>query len=289
MTRPTFEPYIRGWSDAPTLEAFLQDQEGGQPDGQYRLYAGVTATVDNSGGAGAFNQFAGEVEKNTFSLMELAVSCDGADKNNTLEQIGVVASRDRKNFGDSFVRLQVEFFSEGLKIENFKGGWDGLRKGFVYYEKALYGPGIALMPLSTPNGTQYYSVFRIQRSPKGDWWIAHNGYWLGYYPSEYFDLINSKACDISWYGEVLDKTPTDWTATDMGSGEFADKGIAYASHIRNMTYYDPISGLATVPLNMGSMGPADIACYTKSDILLDALGAPHFFLGGPGGDAPGCD
>ncbi len=145
------------------------------------------------------------------------------------------------------------------------------------------------MPLSTPNGTQYYSVFRIQRSTKGDWWIAHNGYWLGYYPGKYFDLINSKACDISWYGEVLDKTPTDWTATDMGSGEFADKGIAYASHIRNMTYYDSISGLAAVPLNMGSMGPVDIACYTKSDILLDALGAPHFFLGGPGGDAPGCD
>ncbi len=130
MTRPTFEPYIRGWSEAPTLEAFLQDQEGGQPDGQYRLYAGVTATVDNGGGAGAFNQFAGEVEKGSFSLMELAVSCDGADKVNTLEQVGVVASRDRKNFGDSFVRLQVEFFSSWNRAYAFvHAEWDAILLG----------------------------------------------------------------------------------------------------------------------------------------------------------------
>lgn len=115
MTRPTFEPYIRDWSDAQTLEAFLYEQEGGQPDGQFRLYAGVTAVVENGGGAGAFNQFAGEVEKGTFSLMELAVSCDGADKNNTLEQVGVVASRVWPwNRADAFVLAQWDAILLGL-------------------------------------------------------------------------------------------------------------------------------------------------------------------------------
>jgi hypothetical protein len=287
VTRPTFEPYIRGWVEAASVEDFLNQQEGGRPAGETRLYAGLTSLVDNWGGAGKVNPFAGTVEKGTFSLMELAVSCDGADKDKTLELVGIVASQDKRHF-DGLVRLQVEFLAEGLTYGHEKGGWHGIRRGFVPFEGALYGPGLALVPLSAPGGTQYASYFKILRAPNGDWWLAHNGNWLGYYPAKFFDLINTKACDVSWYGEVFDKTPTDWTETDMGSGEFAAKGFGYASYVENMTYYDT-SGAANAPSTFGTMGPTDPACYTKSDVLLDSLGVPYFLCGGPGGDATGCD
>lgn len=287
VTRPTFEAYIQGWTDAVSLEDFLNQQEGGMPAGQDRLFAGLTTLVDNWGGAGRFTPFAGTVEEGTFSLLELAVSCDGPDKANTLELVGIVASQDKRHF-DGVVRLQVEFFSQGVKYGDEKGGWHGFFSGFVPFEGAAYGPGLALVPLSTPGGKQYGSYFKILRAQNGDWWLAHNGHWLGYYPATLFDLINTKACDVSWYGEVLDKTPTDWTETDMGSGEFAAKGLGYASSAANLTYYDT-SGVQNAPSSFGTMGPTEPACYTKSDLFADALGVPYFILGGPGGDAPGCD
>jgi|GEM_PF-1305838 len=287
VTRPTFEAYIQGWTDAVSLEDFLSQQEGGMPAGQTRLYVGLTTMVDNWGGAGRFTPFAGTVEEGTFSLLELAVACDGPDKDNTLELVGIVASQDKKHF-DGVVRLQVEFFADGVKYGDEKGGWHGFFRGFVPFEGAAYGPGLALVPLSTPGGKQYGSYFKILRAQNGDWWLAHNGHWLGYYPATLFDLINTKACDVSWYGEVLDTTPTDRTETDMGSGEFAINGFGYASSIANMTYYDT-SGAQNAPSSFGTMGPTDPACYTKSDLFADALGVPYFILGGPGGDAPGCD
>jgi hypothetical protein len=288
MTRPSFAAYILGDTGASSVEDFLTNHVvGGQPAGQDRLYGGYRSTVDNTGIAGRLNQFVGDVEEGTFSLLELAVACEGSDKATTLEQIGVVASRDKANFGDAVVRLQVEFFSEGIKLEDEIGGWDGLFTGFVAVDGRPYGPGLALVPLSTVNGAQYDSHFKIQLR-NGNWWVAHNGNWLGYYPGKFFDLIGSKACFVAWYGEVYDGSPADWTWTDMGSGMFASAGLDQASYVRGLLYYDG-SGISNPPTSVAPIGPVDSKCYTTSEVLLDAKGDPYFFVSGPGGDAMGCD
>lgn len=288
MVRPSFESYVRGWSGAASFEEFLQAQEGGRTDGANRLYAGWTTLIDNWGGGGQFSRFAGNVEENSFSLVELTISCDGPDKNNTLEQIGIVASQDRKNFGDAVLRLQVEFFSQGIKYGKNIGGWHGLSKGFIPFAGSASSPGSALEPVSTSGGPQYTSVFSIVYF-FGGWWLSHNGNWLGYYPFELFDIINTNACDISWYGEVLDMTPSDWTFTDMGSGEFAEKGKSFAAQVSKMTYYEPTFATPKAPQSFGAMGPTDPKCYTKSDVFIDSVDGVNFYLGGPGGDALGCD
>ncbi len=279
---------LNGGSPHASFAAFLQAQEGGRTDGAKRLYAGWISLVDNWGGGGQFGRFAGNVEQNSFSLTELAVSCDGSDKNNTLEQIGIVASQDPRHFGDTILRLQVEFFSQGIKYGNNIGGWHGISKGFISYAGAVSSPGSALEPVSASGGPQHASIFSIVYF-FGGWWLSHNGNWLGYYPFELFDMLDVKACDIAWYGEVLDLTPEDWTFTDMGSGEFAEKGKSVAAQVSKMTYYEPSLATPKAPQSFGAMGPTDPKCYTKSAVFVDGVDGVHFFYGGPGGNASGCD
>src|SRR5258708_1920543 len=80
----------------------------------------------NTGVVGWVNQFEGSVERGTFSVIEMAVSCRGNDYPNTLQQIGIVASRDRANFSDAVLRLHVEFLTAGPKSfgKPNQGGWD---------------------------------------------------------------------------------------------------------------------------------------------------------------------
>ena len=95
-------------------------------------------------------------------------------------------------------------------------------------------------------------------------------------------LITDRAAD-------LDPTPTDWTWTDMGSGAFASAAFAYAAYVKNPMYRS-IFGAELYPDMNLSMGPVDAACYTRSPLTTGAAPWNRFFyLGGPGGDAAGCN
>lgn len=292
MYRPTFAVYVRGETGATSVEDFIANyQEMGQPAGQKRLYAGLGATADNLGLSAWVNQFVGaDVEDGTFTLIELATICLD-DQGKPKEVIGIVASRDKVNFGDAVVRLQVEFFTAGPKfLGDDKGGWEGFSHGFVPAAGRRYGPGTALVPLSTVGGPQYASFFWIK--PAGDkWWIGTYDTWLGYYPANLFQQISQRgvSCQAAWYGEVFDPTPTDWTSTDMGSGQFPSTGYGSAAYVRLPVYYDtsnvPTSPNAAAPY----MTPYDTSCYDRTQLIPNMIGEPTFFLGGSGGDAPGCN
>jgi hypothetical protein len=136
--------------------------------------------------------------------------------------------------------------------------------------------------------TQYTSRFEILLSD-GKWWVSHNGNWLGYYPASLFNLIPSGGCQAHWYGEVFDPTPTDWTWTNMGSGLFASGGFGKAAYVMTPFYTDTW-GVAHWPDGAVSAPQSDTACYTKSNLLTGGPGQErYFYLGGPGGDALGCD
>jgi hypothetical protein len=101
------------------------------------------------------------------------------------------------------------------------------------------------------------------------------------------------ACETQWYSEVYDPTPTDWTWTDMGSGEFPAAGYGYVSYIRNPTFRDvlfgpwyPGAGIAT--FNKKEL--AETPCYDRTDLMQQSSPWDYvFYFGGPGGDAPGCN
>lgn len=289
IVRPRFERYILGKSEALSVEDFVQRfQVPGMPAGQNRLYAGIPSPQPTRTVGAWVNPFGGDVEEGSFSLFEVTASCKGPDPANTLEQVGAVFSRDRANFNDAVLRLQVEYYTAGYEFRGpSKGGWEGFSPGFVPVAGARYAPGMALDPVSTIDGPQY-SFHLMFYLLDGKWWLAFNWNFIGYYKAELFDLMNSEACESAVYGEVFDPTPEDWTWTDMGSGRFASEGLGKAASIITPFYYD-LSNKAQWISDGFTMDPYASQCYTRSTLEFNANGQPSFFAGGPGGDSAGCD
>jgi len=288
MYRPSFAAYILEDSGASSVEDFIKNyQVPGRPAGETRLYAGLGSIVANKHVASWVNAFGGTIETGTFSLLEMLVACRGPSPSTTREQIGITASRDKANFGDSVLRLQIEFLTAGdTALGSNIGGWDGKVLGFIPAAGRPYGPGTALMA-SVVGGTQYESRFDIELF-NGNWWVGHNGNWLGYYPGSLFDLIPSSACEVNWYGEVYDRSPTTWTWTDMGSGQFASTGWRNAAYFRD-PFYSDTAGTPHWPDGALNLSPNDDACYTRTDLSTGTTPWDrYFYLGGPGADAPNC-
>jgi hypothetical protein len=242
------------------------------------------------GVSGSINQFEGDVEHGTFSLIEVTVACHGLNFPATLEQVGAVVSRDRRNFFNAQPRIHIEFIRPGSR----RGGWDEQVPGFIPQRGRPYGPNAVVVASTSGLETQQEHLFDIWQDTGGNWWIAHNGNTLGHYPAKLFNMLNLAACVSAWYGEIYDETPTDWTWTDLGSGEFDTAGYGYASYVRNPMFRDLLFA-PQFPTDDAAnfttfMSPFDDACYTRS---LLTTGAPpwsrFFYLGGPGGDGQGCD
>lgn len=293
--RPAFRPYIMGETpDASSVEDYLaRYQEGGEPTGVRRLYAGLVSMEPNRGISGYMSQFKPEVSDKSFSLLEFTVSCpaDGPRQ----ELIGIAISVDKKNkFGplkqeyqDGEARLHIEY----AHMVNGKASyvWDGMDGHFVPNPFRLHHPG-QIVPVSELNKTSIEHLLTIFQVPTGDYWLAYNGDLLGYYPASLFTMLKGQACRAAWYGEVYRRDVTlGAIPTEMGSGQFAEAGLFHAAHFRNPRYYD-LDWFGVEPKDGLSMTPMQPLCYNKS--ALTFLPAPwesrFIFLGGPGGKNPGC-
>lgn len=204
--------YIMGLTGATSVRDYVENyQVSGQPAGQNRLYAGLRSIVPNMGVSGNVNQFQGDVEPGTFTLIELAVACPPLPFD-PVELIGVALSRDRANsgpnFGDGKTRIHVEYFTQGGGpgySGNRRGGWDLKQVGFVPYPARPYDPGVEVKASLFGVGKQQEHRLDIFQAGSGDWWIAHNGNLLGHYPANLFKMLNGGACWAAWYGEVYEE------------------------------------------------------------------------------------
>jgi hypothetical protein len=285
VVRPNFAPYVRGEVRAASIEDYLALP---QVAGRTRLYAGLYSTTPCKSVSSWVNDFGDAVQSGTFSVIETAVVCPGTNPSTTMELVGAATSRDPKHFGNSILRLQFEFATQGDLTKDDIGGWHGTVYGFVLASDAPYSNGIALTPVSTVGGIQYTSRFIITQVGS-NWWIGHNGNWLGFYEGSKFDMLNSYGCQAHWYGEVYDETPTDWTLTNMGSGRHASGGFGQAAYVMTPFYVD-LAGVSRWPAGGNYSSPQDSACYTRSPLFTEPPGQDrYFFLGGPGGDAIGCN
>jgi hypothetical protein len=286
VERPAFGPYIRGETDAVSIQDYVDRyQEGGRPSADQRLYAGILSSARNRGVSASLNQFRPAVAPTSFSLVEIAVGClvEGVPE----EQIGVVISVDRRNDvgkgGEP--RLHIEYARRNPRTGRVQYVWDETDGQFVPNPLRRYRPG-QVVPVSEPGGTQVEHPVSIFQVPTGDWWIAYRGELLGYYPARLFTRmnVNDGACEAGWYAEVLKEPGRATSLSEMGSGRFADAGPGYAAYVRNPNYYDGL-WFGEVPIDDRStvMRPYEPSCYSRS-----ALENGVFYFGGPGGHAPGC-
>jgi hypothetical protein len=282
--RPDFSAYIMGDTDATSIEDYLDRyDEGGQPSGIKRLYAGLISSEPNRGAFGHMNQFRPEVEQGTFSLIEFAVFCPAQGEAQEVVGIAIQASRVRGRDGQP--RLRIEYARP--KDGQIKYSWDGKDGQFRVNPFRRHRPG-QVVPVSVLAGKQVEHAIGIFQVPvTGDWWIFYKDDLLGYYPANLFTMLNGGACGSAWYGEVFNPNPGTTISTEMGSGQPGSAGALLAAYVRNPLYVGLDYWFGLEPqdddLFTNSMRPEVQECYSRT-MLKDGL----FYLGGPGGNNPYC-
>jgi len=154
--------------------------------------------------------------------------------------------------------------------------------GFVQVDGfGLLGGGFA--NYSTVGGDQYefsaeYYMYQ------GNWWLAIDGTWIGYYPGSLYGSgqMASNAQIIQFGTESL-AANGKWPAE--GSGYMSGAGPSYAAYQRNLFYVSTTYDLFWDALTQEQPSPS---CYTSSPQYSDNTSSDsgwtaYFYAGGPGG------
>jgi hypothetical protein len=295
LVRPDFGYYVEGNSPARSLDEFLSSLPTPQPASRNRLYGGKIDTITNIGTQGWVSYFDfAQVPNDGMSLVQLATLCPGTNSATTMEAIEFGIQKNRPVYNDSNLHFFTYFRTAGGAQGDYIGGYNLLVKGFVPYAGA-FPPG-AIVPTPPAGGQERRLRVTLFN---GAWWlqdyVSDTAFtWLGYYPigtgagQINFDLINNSSCQVHWYGEVFDPTPTDWTFANMGNGVFGTSaGSAYMRQLFSEGFLFN-TWLSTSAVTTPTQ---DTACYSTSAVNQSVTSGWErwFTLGGPGGDAVGCD
>jgi len=194
-------------------------------------YAASVKGVSNLGTYGRINLWNPYVWKTSeFSLCQTAVRRG----DNTVE----AGCQDFYNlYGDYIPHFFVYYTTNDYASQgDYIGGYNQDVAGWVQYSSTYY-PAMALNNFSVYNGTQTEIYIEV-RLYAGNWWVALNGNWVGYYPATLFDTtgLRSGASTAYWYGENVDIGDGYNSYTDIGSGHFASEGWAKAAYMRLLKY-----------------------------------------------------
>jgi hypothetical protein len=120
----------------------------------------------------------------------------------------------------------------------------------------------------------------------GNWWLAINGTWIGYYPGSVYrggPLTYGNATFSDFGGETR-KGSSSWP--EMGSGWAPYNGFGYAAFQNDVWYIDPTYTTVWSSLTPETESP----CY---DVIITPASAgsswgTYLYFGGPGGWLTSC-
>lgn len=256
-------------------------------------YVSSSQTVPNIGGSTVFSLFAPYVSTpNDSSLLQTAIT-----RSNVLltggrgPSLNVTQTVEAGwiNFPSQISQphLFTYFTTNGYLGEgNNQGGWNTDFAGWVQVDATIH-PGSVFSPLSVDGGVQ--EDLKVEYNlHEGNWWLAVEDRWIGYYPASLFSAVSTDPADttlaggsdgIYFYGEVFNSEDA-LTTTDMGSGEFAEKGYGKVGYFLNATYTN--SGNVSVGYE-GVWTESDAERYTYEEHFLSGTNMGSYaFLGGPG-------
>jgi hypothetical protein len=154
--------------------------------------------------------------------------------------------------------------------------------GFVQYNGQGATLGRAFTTISTLGGPQYDFTAKFYMF-QGNWWLAVNGTWIGYFPGTLYHggQMTKYAQSVQFGSESVGSTV--WPGE--GSGQWATAGWAKAAYQRNMFYYDQSGNSVITTLTPYTPSPA---CYNTYGPFKNSSAdwQVFFYLGGPGGS--GC-
>jgi hypothetical protein len=150
--------------------------------------------------------------------------------------------------------------------------------------------GAGFANYSKLGGTQSEIAVGYYRDSKGNWWLAYNNSWVGYYPGAVYGggQLSRNAQVVDFGGETVGAGTTTklahWPA--MGSGQFASRGYQEAAYQRQIVYRDATGLGHAATLTRSQLSPA---CYTAARPASGGTGwGTYFFFGGPGGKLGFC-
>nr|VDD25169.1 unnamed protein product [Brassica oleracea] len=117
----------------------------------------------------------------------------------------------------------------------------------------------------------------------GNWWLAigvDTFEPVGYWPAELFTTMSDHATTVEWGGEILYRNTSGLsTITQMGSGEFPEKGYRKSAYFCNLNVAEEHNSLQ--PVEDFNLQADHEELYTIMKSNTEACGN-HFYFGGPG-------
>nr|GMC48277.1 uncharacterized protein LOC109149638 [Ipomoea batatas]GMC54424.1 uncharacterized protein LOC109149638 [Ipomoea batatas] len=196
----------------------------------------------------------------------------------------VVRASSVRRFGRKTIRrVRRDTMSSDHETDAYQttGCYNLLCSGFVQTNNRI-AIGAAISPRSSYNARQFDIGITIWKDPKhGHWWLEFgSGLLIGYWPSFLFSHLRGHASMIQFGGEIVNSRSTgSHTATQMGSGHFADEGFGKASYFRNLQTVDWDNSL--VPLSNLHLLADHPNCYDIRAGRNNVWGN-YFYYGGPG-------
>ncbi|XP_074284304.1 protein neprosin-like [Silene latifolia] len=181
-------------------------------------------------------------------------------------------------YGDQYPRFFTYWTTDAYQAT---GCYNLLCSGFVQTNRKI-AIGAAISPRSTYNGRQFDISITVWKDPKhGHWWLEFgSGLLVGYWPGFLFSHLRIRANMVQFGGEIVNSRSQGYhTATQMGSGHFADEGFKKAAYFRNLQVVDWDNNL--IPLSNIRLLADNPNCYDirqgKNNVWGD-----YFYYGGPG-------
>jgi hypothetical protein len=136
----------------------------------------------------------------------------------------------------------------------------------------------APLSASTAGGAQYEFTAEYYLSG-GNWWLAINGKWVGYYSgSLYHGGQMSRNSQLIEFGTETYGTASVWPPS--GSGNWSSEGANFAAYQRDL-FMIGLSGQSFWD-SLTSYQPSP-GCYTTTGPYSGTSGSVFFYAGGPGG------
>ncbi|KAH7528432.1 hypothetical protein FEM48_Zijuj05G0071500 [Ziziphus jujuba var. spinosa] len=181
-------------------------------------------------------------------------------------------------YGDNFPRFFTYWTTDAYQAT---GCYNLLCSGFVQTNNRI-AIGAAISPRSSYRGRQFDIGLMVWKDPKhGHWWLEFgSGLLVGYWPAFLFSHLRNHASMVQFGGEIVNSRSSGYhTATQMGSGHFAEEGFGKASYFRNLQVVDWDNNL--LPLTNLHLLADHPNCYDIRQGRNNAWGT-YFYYGGPG-------
>ncbi|KAL3636376.1 hypothetical protein CASFOL_020923 [Castilleja foliolosa] len=244
------------------------------------IYRGVEAAMDVWGPL--------VVNPTEFSSSYISVRIGGESQNGDVYSIETGWQVHPNMYHDQVPRLYV-YWSYRSDVFQNTGCYNLDCPGFVQISKTIV-PGGAITHVSPYHNMLQDLSFSIYKdSFDGNWWVEVKKVKVGYWPWKMFSSHRYEtAIMIQLGGEIVNTGKYgNHTKTEMGSGQFSNKGYGQAACFKNITIYGSSDRQDPVDLNLITYNE-NPKCYTTKLEKYDTKLGNHFFYGGPGGADKGC-